>query len=146
MSTDRDLLYLSRADVEGLGLTAAETVDQIEHLCRERDAGRVLNAPKSLLRPVDEVLFMTTLAVSEDPPYTAVKALGVNAANAHQGMDTIGSTITLFDRATAYPVAVMDGSWITEIRTAALSAVATTTLEAVDAEERWQLALARGYE
>ena len=77
MSTDRDLLYLSRADVEGLGLTAVETVDQIEHLCRERDAGRVLNAPKSLLRPVDEVLFMTTLAVSEDPPYTALKALGV---------------------------------------------------------------------
>tara|TARA_A100001037_G_scaffold68772_1_gene61202 strand:+ start:1254 stop:2222 length:969 start_codon:yes stop_codon:yes gene_type:complete len=124
MADDRNLIYLSRADVEGLGLTAAETVDQIEHLCRERDAGRVLNAPKSLMRPVDEVLFMSTLAVSEDPPYTAVKALGVNATNAHQGLDTIGSTITLFDRATAYPVAVMDGSWITEIRTAALSAVA----------------------
>jgi ornithine cyclodeaminase/alanine dehydrogenase-like protein (mu-crystallin family) len=134
MSTDRDLLYLSRADVEGLGLIAAETVDQIEHLCRERDAGRVLNAPKSLLRPVDEVLFMTTLAVSEDPPYTAVKALGVNAANAHQGMDTIGSTITLFDRATAYPVAVMDGSWITEIRTAALSAVAAKHFARADSE------------
>ena len=62
---------------------------------------------------------MSTLAVSEVPPYTAIKALGVNAANAHQGMETIGSTITLFDRRTAYPVAVMDGAWITEIRTAA---------------------------
>lgn len=119
-----DILYLTRSEVEALGLTAAETVDQIEHLCRERDASRVLNAPKSLVRPVDEVLFMTTLAVSEDPPYAAVKALGVNAANAHRGMDTIGSTVTLFDRATAYPVAVMDGTWITEVRTAALSTVA----------------------
>ena len=67
---------------------------------------------------------MSTLAISEDPPYAAIKAFDVNAANAHQGMETIGSTITLFDRRTAYPVAVMDGAWITEIRTAALSAVA----------------------
>jgi ornithine cyclodeaminase/alanine dehydrogenase-like protein (mu-crystallin family) len=118
------LIYLSRTTVESLGLTAADTMARIEHLCRERDASRVLNAPKSLLRPVDEVLFMSTLAVSEEPPFMAVKALGVNAANAHKGMDTIGSIITLFDRETAYPVAIMDGTWITEIRTAALSSVA----------------------
>lgn len=124
MTQENQVLYLPRSVVETLGLTAADTVERIEHLCRERDAGRVLNAPKSLVRPVDEVLFMSTLAVSEDPPYMAVKALGVNAANAHKGMETIGSTITLFDRATAYPVAIMDGSWITEIRTAALSTVA----------------------
>ncbi len=124
MSPNREILYLDRANVESLGLTAAETMDQIEHLCRERDASRVLNAPKSLLRPVDDVLFMSTLAVSEEPPFVAVKSLGVNAANAQRGMDTIGSLITLFDRATAYPIAVMDGTWITEVRTAALSAVA----------------------
>jgi len=129
-----DILYLDRAGVEALGLAAAETVDQIEHLCRERDARRVLNAPKSLLRPIDDVLFMSTLAVSENPPYVAVKALGVNAANAHRGMDTIGSTITLFDRATAYPVAIMDGTWITEVRTAALSAVAAKHFARKDSE------------
>ena len=117
-----------------LGFSAAETVTQIEHRCRERDAERVLNAPKSLLRLVDDVLFMTTLAVSEDPPYTAIKALGVNAANAHQGMGTTGSTITLFDRQTAYPVAVMNGAWITEIRTAALSAVAAKYFGRKDSE------------
>jgi ornithine cyclodeaminase/alanine dehydrogenase len=134
LSRNHDLLYLNRASVEALGLAAAETVDQIEHLCRERDAKRVLNAPKSLLRPVDDVLFMSTLAVSEDPPFVAVKALGVNAANAQRGMDTIGSTITLFDRTTAYPVAIMDGTWITEVRTAALSAVAAKHFARKDSE------------
>ena len=134
MSTDDKLLYLSRPDIEALGLTAADTVAQIEHLCRERDAARVLNAPKSLLRPVDDVLFMATLAVSEDPPFMAVKALGANAANAHKGMTTIGATITLFDQATAYPVAIMDGAWITEIRTAALSAVAARHFARKDSE------------
>lgn len=134
MPSQDQLLYLSRADVASLGLTAADTAAMIERLCRERDASRVLNAPKSLLRPVDDVLFMSTLAVSEDPPYAAIKALGVNAANAHAGMDTIGATITLFDRATAYPVAVMDGSWITEVRTAALSAVAAKHFGRADSE------------
>lgn len=73
-------------------------------------ASRVLNAPKSLLRSVDDVLFMSTSAISENPPFVAVKALCVNAANAHHGMDTIGSTISLFNRATVYPVAIMDGA------------------------------------
>jgi ornithine cyclodeaminase/alanine dehydrogenase len=134
LSDHSKLLYLDRATVESLGLTAVETVLQIEHLCRERDAQRVLNAPKSLLRPVDDVLFMSTLAVSEDPPFTAVKALGVNATNAHRGMETIGSTITLFDRATAYPIAIMDGSWITEVRTAALSTVAAKHFARAESE------------
>ena len=77
---------------------------------------------------------MSPLAVSEDPSYTAIKARGVNAANAHQGMETIGSTITLLDRRTAYPVAVMDGAWVTEIRTAALSAVAAKHFGRKDSE------------
>ena len=77
---------------------------------------------------------MSTLAISEDPPYAAIKALGVNAANAHQGIEKIGSTITLFERRTAYPVAVMDGAWITEIRTAALSAVAAKYFGRKDSE------------
>ena len=77
---------------------------------------------------------MSTLAISEDPPYAAIKALGVNAANAHQGMETTGSTITLFDRWTAYPVAVMDGAWIIKIRMAALSAVAAKHFGRKDSE------------
>lgn len=134
MKSPETMLYLSRADVESLGLTSAETVAQIEHLCRERDAARVLNAPKSLLRPVDDVLVMSTLAISEDPPFMAIKALSVNAANAKRGMETIGATITLFDRATSFPVAVMDGTWITEVRTAALSAVAAKHFGRRDSE------------
>ena len=52
----------------------------------------------------------------------AVKSLGMNAANAAEGQDIIGSLITLFDSRTGLPLAVMDGDWITGIRTAGLSA------------------------
>ena len=69
------VLYLSRTDVASLGITTADTVSQIEHLCRYRDAGRLLNAPKSIPRPVEDVLFMSTLAISDHRSHTSVKAL-----------------------------------------------------------------------
>lgn len=134
MAAADTLLYLSREEMEGLGLTAADTVRQIEKLCQGRDAGTVLNAPKSALRPVADVLFMSTLAVAEDPPYMSVKSLGVNDANADRGMETIGALVTLFDRKSAMPVAVMDGYWITAVRTAGLSAVAAKYLARPDAK------------
>ena len=69
------VLYLSRTDVASLGITNADTVSQIEYLCRERDAGWPLNAPKSLSRPVEDVLSMSTLSVSDHRSCTSVKAL-----------------------------------------------------------------------
>ena len=73
------VVYRSRTDVASLGIMTVDSVSQIEHLCRERDAGRLLNAPESLPRPVEDVLFRLTLAVSDHPSCTSIKALGVNA-------------------------------------------------------------------
>ncbi len=128
MPQDPGLLYLSRAVLKNLGLTAADTIRQIEILCRGRDRGDVLNAPKSALRPEQDVLFMSTTSLAEEPPHMAVKSLGVNTANAERGLETTGSLITLFDRETALPLAVMEGYWITMVRTASLSAVAAKYL------------------
>ena len=133
MPQDPGLLYLSRAVLQSLGLTAADTIRQIETLCRGRDRGDVLNAPKSALRPEPNVLFMSTTALAEEPPHMAVKALGVNTANADHGLETTGSLITLFDRKTALPFAVMEGYWITMVRTASLSAVAAKYFARPDA-------------
>ena len=68
------VLYLSRTGAASLGITTADTVSQIEHLCRERDAGRLLNAPKSLPRPVEDILFMSTLVVSDHRSCISIKA------------------------------------------------------------------------
>ncbi len=133
MPQDPGLLYLSRAVLKNLGLTAADTIRQIEILCRGRDRGDVLNAPKSALRPEQDVLFMSTTSLAEEPPHMAVKSLGVNTANAERGLETTGSLITLFDRETALPLAVMEGYWITMVRTASLSAVAAKYLARPDA-------------
>jgi len=88
----------------------------------------VWNAPKSAIAPGDGRYFMNTLSLADDPPYAAVKALGLNARNHEQGLDTIAALVVLHDSRTGWPIAIMEGAWITALRTAGLSAVAATHL------------------
>ncbi len=62
-----------------------------------------------------------------------VKAVAIFPGNPARGLDTHQGTVTLFDPATGVPSAVLDAAALTEIRTAAVSAVATDLLAAPDA-------------
>jgi len=124
MTEPAGLRYLSRQNMEQLALTAVEIVTAIENLCFGRERGDVRNAPKSFIKPDNVRFFMSTLAVSDDPPFMAVKSLGMNETNLARGAESIGSLITLFDGLSGHPLAVMDGDWITAQRTAGLSALA----------------------
>ncbi|HUB53068.1 MAG TPA: ornithine cyclodeaminase family protein, partial [Terracidiphilus sp.] len=62
----------------------------------------------------------------------AVKTVTFYPANADQGIPTHMAVIELLRRATGEPLAVMDGRLITEVRTAAVSAVALEALSRND--------------
>jgi thiomorpholine-carboxylate dehydrogenase len=53
--------------------------------------------------------------------------------NAERGLETHMALVALFDPATGQPLVVMDGTYLTEMRTAAVSAAATRRLAAPDA-------------
>ena len=76
---------------------------------------------------------MAMLAASAAPGFAAVKSLGLNTGNAARGLESIGALVTLFDAETGQPVAVMEGGWVTALRTAALSTVAARRLARADA-------------
>ncbi len=63
-----------------------------------------------------------------------VKLVTLYPENDKLGMPTHNALIILFDKATGVPSAVMDGRLITEMRTAAVSAVATDLLALPDAK------------
>ncbi len=117
-------LYLSEETLLGLGVTAREAVDRIEHLIKGRAAHGVWAPPKISAFPPDDRYIMATLAAADDPPYVAVKALVLNPANYDRGLPQINGTITLLDSSTGQLLAIVDGNWVTAVRTAALSAVA----------------------
>ena len=122
------LLYLSRSTLEALDITTAEVVASIEHLIRGRGQSRAWNAPKSVITPPDGRYMMATLSASDDPPYMAVKSLILNPRNRERGLSDINSLVTLLDSESGLPLAVMDGNWVTAVRTAGLSAVAAKRL------------------
>ena len=66
-------------------------------------------------------------AVAE-PPALGAKIVSVFRGNPARGLPTVTSTYVLSDYATGAPLALMDGGYLTGIRTAAGSAVATQAL------------------
>jgi ornithine cyclodeaminase/alanine dehydrogenase len=82
--------------------------------------------------PGDDRFIMATLGVASEPRIVATKALVVNPRNAKRGLATLNSLITLLDGETGLPIAVVDGNWVTEKRTAGLSAVAAKRLARAD--------------
>ncbi len=127
------LIYLDEPTLATLEISAAEAVDSIERLVRGQARAQVWAAPKSAFLLDDGRYLMSTLAAADDPPVLAVKALVLNPRNPEQGLAQINSLITLLDSRTGLPVAVVDGNWVTGVRTAGLSAVAAARLARRDA-------------
>ncbi len=122
------MLFLSEADLRDLGITTAEVVRCIEQLILQQTQGRAWVAPKTNLSTADDRYMMATLAAADDPPYMAVKALLINPSNAGRDLSVINASITLLDSRSGLPVAVLDGNWVTALRTAGASALVAKRL------------------
>ena len=70
----------------------------------------------------------------EHPVYS-LKAVCIFPANPRLGLDAHQGTVTLFDGETGLPTAILNGSALTSIRTAAVTALATRLLARDDARE-----------
>lgn len=127
------LLYLSRADVLALEIDPEAVRVTLEALLARKAAGGVRNAPKLNVLPGDGRLFQAMIAVADDPPLAATKVVGLAPDNRARGLPHISALIVLTDAESGVPVALMDASWITAVRTAAMTAVAARRLARPDA-------------
>ena len=133
MRQSSDIRYLSWDLLQSLQLTPQEISFSIEHLLLGRKRQQVWNAPKAAITPPDGRYMMATLAAADDPPFLAVKALVLNPDNPKNGLASINSLVTLLDSRSGLPLAMLDGNWVTAVRTAGLSAVAAKRLARPDA-------------
>ena len=125
--------YVSHDELASLSITAHEVVASIRDLLKARERGEAWSAPKSAIQVPDGRYVMSTMALAQDPPYIAVKSLALNPDNPRHGLELMNALVTLLDARTGIPVAVLDGNWITAIRTAGLSGVAAVELARPDA-------------
>ena len=96
-------------------------------------AGKVTQPVRSVIK-VDPPGGFLGLMPALTPEGLGLKAVTFYPSNAELGIPTHMATIFLVDPRTGTPLAIMDGRLITEMRTAAVSAVATKLLAAPDSK------------
>jgi len=113
-------------------LRMEDLIPAMEKSLIDFSAGKVTQPVRSgiTVEPPGGFFFMMP-ALSEG---LGVKIVTFYPTNAERGIPTHMATIFLANPATGEPLAVMDGRLITEMRTAAVSAVATKLLAAPDAK------------
>jgi alanine dehydrogenase len=72
-------------------------------------------------------------AYCHEPEYIAIKWGGVHNRNPQIGLPTTLTQIILSDPKTAWPLAIAEGAWITEMRTGAAAGIATKFMARPDA-------------
>jgi alanine dehydrogenase len=113
--------YLTRADVEAVGLTGAEIIEILDGAFRAKREGRVEMPPKVGVHPREDAFVHAMPAYLAGADAVGVKWVAGYPDNQELGLPYIHGLLVLSDAATGRPMAVMDATWITEARTAAAS-------------------------
>jgi alanine dehydrogenase len=119
---------LSGADVRR-AVTMAEAIEAVREAYIELSAGQAvvpLRTPVPVEKREGVTLFMPAYLSTSDA--LAAKIVSVFPRNAQLGLPTIHAVVIVVDPETGRPVALMDGTYLTALRTGAASGVATDLL------------------
>jgi ornithine cyclodeaminase/alanine dehydrogenase-like protein (mu-crystallin family) len=113
-------------------LRMADLIPAMEKALIDFSAGKVTQPMRSVIK-IDPPGGFLGLMPALTPDGLGLKAVTFYPSNVERGIPTHMATIFLVDPQTGAPLAIMDGRLITEMRTAAVSAVATKLLAPADA-------------
>jgi ornithine cyclodeaminase/alanine dehydrogenase len=130
----RQLLYLSQADVEAVGLSMAEIITALEHAFCEKGEGRVEMPPKPGIQTRPGTFIHAMLAYIPALNAAGMKWVAGYPDNGKRGLPSITGLLILNDPETGVPLTVMDCVWITSKRTGAATALAAKYLARPESE------------
>jgi ornithine cyclodeaminase/alanine dehydrogenase-like protein (mu-crystallin family) len=131
--TERKLRFLSGRDV-AQALPMREAIEAMREAFRQLAAGQVVLPPRTHIAstaPRGDALFMPSSLPADGR--MGIKVVTIFGGNAAQGLPVIQAIMLVLDAATGSPLAVMDGTTLTAIRTGATSGLATELLARPDA-------------
>ncbi len=124
-------LWLAESDVRAL-LSISELIGAMEAALAAFSSGRVDQPVRTAIEVRDRTFFASMPAYDAAHKVLGAKLVTVFPDNAPRGLHTHLAAISLFDADTGELAAVMDGRYITELRTAAASAVSVKHLARPD--------------
>jgi len=121
-------ILLNETDVASV-LTPDDLIPAMASALQRFSAGRVVQPVRAVI-PVqgDHAFFASMPALARDPDALGAKLVTVFGGNAARGLPSHLATIVLLDPDTGALLALLDGRYITEARTAAVSAVSARLL------------------
>ncbi len=125
-------LLLTEQDVRRL-LPMADLIDAMEDALARFSTGQVKQPVRSIVELGDHGFFGVMPAALASPAAAGMKLVTVVPANHARGIPSHLATIVLLDHETGALEAILDGRYITEARTAAVSAVSARHLARKDA-------------
>ena len=130
--TTHTMLYLSREDVESVGLPMAEIIKALDDMFREKGEGRVEMPPKPGIHTREDAFIHAMPAYIPGLKSAGIKWVSGYPDNQKKNLPYITGLLILNDPETGIPIAVMDATWITAKRTGAATAVAAKYLARPD--------------
>jgi len=129
-----EILVLGGHQVHEL-LPYQECADAMRQALAELARGRIQQPLRTIVRPAGAAGFMALMPAYSPGAGYGLKAICITPGNPAVGKDAHQGGVLLFDVHTGEPLALMNASAVTEIRTAATSAVATGLLARPGAAE-----------
>lgn len=121
-----DILLVNETEVRSL-LDPDALLDALAEGFRAHTSGQV-DAPKRIGAFVPDTGLLAAMPAFQPNREVTVKLVSVFHGNSQLGIPTHQAIICLFDPQTGSPLAVMDGNYITALRTAGAAALATRLL------------------
>ena len=122
------VLYLSRKEVESVGLAMPEIIAALENMFREKGEGRVEMPPKPGIHTCKDAFIHAMPAYIPSLGAAGMKWVSGYPENQKKRLPYITGLLILNDPETGFPISVMDATWITAQRTGAATAVAAKHL------------------
>ena len=122
------ILYLSRKDVESIGLKMSDIIESLDRMFREKGEGKTEMPPKPGIHTRKDAFIHAMPAYIPSLGSAGIKWVSGYPQNQARGLPYISGLIVLNDPETGLPVCVMDCTWVTAQRTGAATAVAAKYL------------------
>ncbi len=126
-----DVLLLSRLDLERI-LDPRSVIDVLDQAFRAEHRGE-WDSPRRIAARTRKGCLLAMPCGGGSPEALGAKLVSTFPGNGALGLSSISGLYALFDPATGVPLAVMDGGYLTLIRTAAVSALAARLLSRPEA-------------
>lgn len=134
MEIGKDFLYLTRKDVENVNIPMSEIIDILEEAFVEKYHGRVEMPPKPGIHPVEDAYIHAMPCWVPKHKAAGIKWVSGYPENQKRGLPYNAGFIVMNDPDTGLPLAVMDCTWVTTMRTGGVTGLSAKFLANPDSE------------